>query len=541
MAYFAMHAYDADVWVRQFKGLLQADESLNTDPAYAAEAVNVETPNGVLQPHAAYEVLTGEFTDRVETLAQFTRRWYAGQGSKDWLICAAGGKLYQRQVGDTYGWEQIPFPAGVTEFELNTWSWVNYEVNEINGTPLNNTRDVMLMSNASDGMIMVVPPEDRVTWSDGLLMTWENDNDDTWADELKTIWVTYPVDTRADPTDENEPQKKFGVITRYAERIWGGAVENEPDTLYYSRPYSPTDWSAPGAGEQPEDGAGEVQQPSWDGDSFSALQQFGSQLIAFKKHRVWRVYGTDPGSYAFSEQYGGGAPYPNTIAVDVERILMAEDDGPSAYDGMSVSPFSRAQAKKLWDRANLKAMDQMCAALFKGRYYLSFPIDGSEVNNALLVFDQNENTVLFYDDVTIESLLATSDYLYATSSSLPGKVLKMNYDSWLCGKSSGSHTRWVSAWMDFGYKRIQKGGFDLYILPEVQNEAVTFRVSIQTEKKTKSKYYTALPTVKEHKPKRMHFGGNGRRFRIIIETDEGNKAPWRLVGGLQLVVETDPD
>jgi hypothetical protein len=46
---------------------------------------------------------------------------------------------------------------------------------------------------------------------------------------------------------------------------------------------------------------------------------------------------------------------------------------------------------------------------------------------------------------------------------------------------------------------------------------------------------------REHRQKRLHFGGAGRRFRIIIETEEGNTAPWRLVGGLQLVVETDPD
>ena len=102
--------------------------------------------------------------------------------------------------------------------------------------------------------------------------------------------------------------------------------------------------------------------------------------------------------------------------------------------------------------------------------------------------------------------------------------------------------------MDFGYKRIQKGGFDLYFIPEVQEEEVTFTISIQTEKKKKTKQYVCQPLSeaqkaidREHRMKRLHFGGSGRKFRIIIETAEGVTAPWRLIGGLQLVVETDPD
>ena len=118
----------------------------------------------------------------------------------------------------------------------------------------------------------------------------------------------------------------------------------------------------------------------------------------------------------------------------------------------------------------------------------------------------------------------------------------------MTGRASGGATEWVSPWMDFGYKSINKGGFDLYIAPEVQTEPVKLIISVQTEKKTKTKEYTVVPLTeaqreadKEHRNKKLHFGGSGRRFRIIIETEEGVTAPWRLVGGLQMVVETDPD
>jgi hypothetical protein len=197
--------------------------------------------------------------------------------------------------------------------------------------------------------------------------------------------------------------------------------------------------------------------------------------------------------------------------------------------------------EQIWRTINPDALDQMCAALYQNRYYLAFPVGDSPVNNAMLVYNMTEGTILYYSDFQVESFLPTDQALYMTTSSLPGRVLRVLYDSWQLGKAAGKAARWVSPWMDFGYKRIQKGGFDVYFYPEVQNEAVTLRISVQTEKKIKTKLYTVNWTVKEHRFKRIHFGGSGRKFRVIIETDEGVTAPWRLVGGIQMVVETDPD
>lgn len=544
MAYYSLHAYDADVWVQEFKGLRQQDESLNTDVRYATDVLNVETPNGVLQPHAGYGLIGDTLPDKVETIARFYRRWYDGVGSKYWMICAAGGKVYYHQEGSSVGWIEITdLPDGVTSFGSNVWSWCTYEI-EVQ--TVDHPVDVLLMSNQVDGMMMVIPPDKPNTWGDVAESKWGDLEEMTWEEVMTSDWEIEAVDTRADPTDDEEPQKKFGVIERYAERIWGGALPDEPDLLVYSKPYDPTDWT-PNA-DIPEDGAGEIRQPSWDGDSFTALKAFGNQLIAFKEHRVWRVYGTNPGEFTFSQQYGGGAPYFNTIAVDVEKIFMADLNGLSVYDGMSVTPYARELIEPLWRKVNKSAMDQMCATLFDNRYYLSLPMGNSTVNNALLVLDMKENTILYYDDLPIESMLSTPEKIYATSSALPWNVIDLQYDSWVQGKSGGGATRWQSPWMDFGYKRINKGGFDMYITPEVQNEPVTLTISVQTEKKTKTKQYTIQPLTeaqrlakKEARNKRLHFGGNGRRFRIIIETPEGVTAPWRLIGGIHMVVETDPD
>ena len=100
--------------------------------------------------------------------------------------------------------------------------------------------------------------------------------------------------------------------------------------------------------------------------------------------------------------------------------------------------------------------------------------------------------------------------------------------------------RWVSPWFDLSYKNMTKGGFTVYLTIECER-AVTLNVSIQTEKKTKVKTVTFMPPASGRmaKQRRLTFGGNGRRFRFMLES-EGTE-PWRLTGGIQIEAETDSD
>lgn len=501
--YNAIGSYDAKSVIPEFKGLMQYGDGINANPCYAVEEKNVETFGGVLQPAAACQLLTPSLPAPIETLARLYRRWYTGPEDKEVLVAASGGYLYSMLPGAS-SWTQLAMPQGVDSYTSNTWSWVAYEINPEGSEA---SVDVLLLSNAIDGMVMVR------------------------GDNLTVSLVYTP--------------KKFGVIERYAERIWGGAIPDDPDMLVYSAPYDPTDWEA--NIEHPEDGAGDLNQPSWDGDSFTALRAFGSQLIAFKKTRVWRILGTDPGEYAFKEQYGGGAPYEGTIAVDNERILMLSKLGIQIYDGVSVSPYQQEYCKQLWARMNGAALDRTSAVLWRGRYYCAVPLDGSQINNAVVIYNPVDATWLVREDVYVERFLGTEESLYFTSSTTPGRLWLWRENSWETGSATNAAAYWMTPWNDLTSKSIVKGGFEVYLLCEVQSQSVNLKVSLQTEKKVKTKQYTVQPLSaaeiaagKSHKQKRLHFGGTGRRFRLIIETDAGS-APWRLVSGLLIVSETDPD
>ena len=497
-SYTSIGTYDATVLFPSFRGLMQYGDGINTDPRYARDAMNVETPGGVLQPCAANKLLTPVLDAPIETLAILYRRWHTVATEKELFVAACAGKLYAALPGAD-AWTELTMPEGISSYQSNVWSWVTYEINPVGG---NAPVDVMLLSNALDGMVMVR------------------------GDDLSVS----TIDTK----------KKFGVIARYAERIWGGAIIDDPDMLAYSAPYDPTDWEA--KIEIPEDGAGDIQQPSWDGDSFTALEPFGSQLIAFKRTRVWRILGTDPGEYTFKEQYGGGAPYAATIAADAERIFMLTQSGVAMYDGLSVTPFQQEYIRLLMQRANTDALDQASACFWRGRYYCALPLDESLTNNAVLIFDTVDGSWLVREDVQVEDFLPAETGLFYTSATTPGRVWEWSENSWEHGEATKSGTRWISGWVDLGYKDIVKGGFEVYLLVEVQDRPVQVNVAIQTEKKLKRKSYLVEPSApgKHPKQKRLRFGGTGRRFRLIIETPP-DTPPWRIVSGITVKVGIDPD
>lgn len=492
-----MAKYEVTSMIPAFKGLFQYGDGINGDPSFAVEEKNLETRAGALQPAAQCALLPPALDYPIETLMRLHRRWYAG-ADKDILIAASHGQLYS-MLPNGNAWTQLTLPSGVT-LQNSKWSWVTYEINPEGSQ---SSVDVLLISNADDGMFMIR------------------------GDDLSVSAVTTP--------------KKFGVIERHAERIWGGAITNDPDMLVYSAPYDPTDWEA--NVEIPEDGAGDLNQPSWDGDSFTALRSFGSQLIAFKRTRVWRILGTDPGEYAFKEQYGGGCKYEKTIAVDAERIFMLTDRGVVTYDGLAVNPFQQQYAEKIWAQMNKAHMDKAAAIFWRDKYYCSFPLGNSAINNAVMIYDTVDGTWLLRDDVYAESFLGTEDDLFFTSSTTPGKVWKWKENSWETESCTTAATRWVSPWNDLGAKNVIKGGFEVYLLAEVKENEAELNVSIQTEKKTKTKKYTVKPVVdsrKNAKQKKLHFGGTGRRFRVIIESP-ANSPVWRIISGVMIIAEIDPD
>ena len=425
----------------------------------------------------------------IGTLMHLYRRQHPTPTERDILVAISNNKVYYRLMTAT-AWTETEVPVigtpAVSAITSNDFDYVSYEVLE-DGFEF--PTDILLFTNATDGM--------------------------------------FAFNSRTNVVSIVATPYKFGSICRHYERIWGTGVEDKPDVLAYSAPYDPFDWAQ--NSEIPEDGGGEILQPSWDGDRFVAFRTFGSQLLAFKRSKIWRILGMHPGEYVMKEQYGGGAIIENTIVVNNDFVLMLGYNGLMLFDGTIATDFYQSWIKDIMARVTPGTINYARAAMRGGNIYcLSLALDGSTDNNALLEYDIRNKSFNLRYGVFAESFVNIENKLYYTSSIAPGAVLVL-------GDGPILPVKWVTGWQDMGAKNIVKSGFVVYFAMENTAE-VPVEITIETEKRTKTKTYT-VPT--GGKMKRLRLSNIGRRFRLIFEAP-GN-VDFMLLGGLQIMMEVDED
>ena len=404
-------------------------------------------------------------------------------------------EVWEEIEEEDYVAEYLPYRCTTAIATGEEWTPGHWEAVTI-GDPV----DILLLTNAKDGMYCL------------------------YGDTLQVcpVWITPAPDER--PTENI----KFGVIARYNERIWGSSIDGDPDKLMYSATYNPFDWTL--NSDFPEDGAGDVLQPTWDGDQFIALKQYGSDLLAVKRNSIWRIYGTHPGEFVITRQYGGGTIQENTVGVQDQYMYMLGEHGLLRYDSVGAYAFLQDAIKNLMsENVNHAALNKACAAMRNGIYCLALPVNGSSFCNAILEYNPKENTFAIRTDISVDSFLQHDERLFYTSATEPGKVFELTDEA-----GQPLPCKWVSGYQDLGLKNSIKSAFILYMM--VDSEApVELRVGLRTEKKFKQKIIYTKP----NKMTRLHLNTQGRIFRLEIQSYSG--IPFTIAGGVKLDLELDPD
>lgn len=511
--------YETTVQINSFSGFYQGAGDRSAAMKYAVDGKNFSVKGGQLHSLDSGVVHTDALLGSpIGTLMLLYRRFnmaaFPLTNDPAILVATSGTKIYARSLSAAHGdaWQQVY--SGITNDAMDyvTYETSTYYVKDgVRVSPhtegaievtASSPIDILIMTNADDGMLVL------------------------YGDSLDVVKF------KVQPTGASE--KKFGVLARHAERIWGAAIPGDPDMLMYSTPFDPFNWEA--NADYPEDGAGDIQQPSWDGDSFVALRVYGSYLMGIKKNRIWRIAGTNPGEYYFKEQFGGGTLVENTVVVFNDYMYMLSYDGLMVYDGTAVQPFKQDFIKEIMDRVNWQHADKAVAAMRGAVYCLAVPLDESAVNNAVIEYDTDERTFVLREGVFASSFLAYEDKLYYTDSSeyesANGRIMVLD------GTGAVLPMRYVTAYQDLGYKSCVKSGFEVYLLADA---GVTVTVGVRTEKKLK----TRTVRLEAGKAKRVRLNVSGRSFRLEIEIPDsvdGTLTPsWTIGGGIQINMELDWD
>lgn len=488
--------YEGSFTIPTPKGVYQAAGDTNVGPDYAYRAENMRTERGLLATSYGTSRAFPSLGHPIETLARFYRR--SRPDDPDVYVAGANGKLYTYTEGEA-GWAERG-----SGYLSNTWSHVTYEAVREGAT-----EDVLILSNALDGMVVIYG------------------SDLTAEKKALTIGTEY----------ENV---KFAVLSRHAERIWGTGAPGYPDSVFYSRPYDPFDWTR--VQETPELGGGMINQPTWDGDEFIALSPFGGYLLAIKRNTVFEIRGTDPSSFTITEAYGTDGPMQaRTVCVDRARMYYLAESGLGLYDGSSIQLLSRDVLHETM-RMRMEGSDRKATACMCGHvYYLALCIRESESdtileNNAVIEFDAERGTFMLRRGIRVKDFYALGGRVYYTQADSPYDVLRYN------DPESGSYlgqpmeSSWETPWMDLG-KAYMKRDFVLRFTAEADEDGVPLEAAIITERREKRR---VIMLGRRRRDYRVKLQCSGTRVKLIIKSG-GRAAGFRIEGGIQVDYTLDEE
>ncbi|MBQ4265132.1 MAG: hypothetical protein IJB85_06440 [Clostridia bacterium] len=487
-------SYEGKFTIPTPKGVYQAagDTNVNTDYAYKAE--NMRTERGLLATGYGTSRAFPSLGAPIETLTRFFRR--SKPDDPDVFVAGAGGAIYTYTIG-TEGW--VKRGEG---YRSNRWSCVTYETNEDG-----ETIDILIMSNAQDGMVVIYGSDLRV--------------------ESKTLTIGDDYD-----------QVRFAVLGRHAERIWGTGAPGYPDDIFYSRPYDPFDWT--GMAQTPELGGGVIKQPTWDGDTFIALRPFGGYLLAIKPNTVFEIRGSDPSSFMITEAYGTDGPaQERTICVDRLRMFFMTESGLGLYDGSTLELLSRDALHETM-RMRMADTEKLATACVCGHvYYLALCVRENEndvlsENNTVIEYDTERGTFMIRKGLRVKEFFALDGKVYFTQADAPYEVLRYNDET--SGSYMGQPIRsvWETPWLDLG-KEMMKRDFVLRFTADADENDVPLELTMITDRREKTKTVMLSQRRRDYRVK-IQLGGVRVRLRIA---GGARAAGWRIYGGIQVEYSLD--
>ncbi|MBE5798983.1 MAG: hypothetical protein E7321_03420 [Clostridiales bacterium] len=485
----AERSYEGRFTIPTPKGVYQAAGDSNVNPDYAYRAENMRTQRGVLATAYGTSRAFAALGEPIETLTRFYRR--SRPDDPQVFVAGAGGAIYTYTMG-TEGW--VKRAEG---FESNKWSCVTYEAAESG-----NTVDILIMSNAQDGMVVLYGSDLRA--------------------EKKTLAI-----------GDNYADVRFAQLSRHAERIWGTGAPGYPDDIFYSRAYDPFDWTS--VPDTPELGGGVIKQPTWDGDAFMAIEPFGGYLLAVKTRTIFEIRGSDPSSFTITQAYGTDGPVQaGTIGTDRMQMLFLTEGGLGMYNGSTMEMLSRDALHETM-RMRMAGMEAAATACVCGHiYYLALCVKEKESdvltqNNTVIEYDTERGTFMIRKGIRVRDFFATNGQVYFTQADAPYEVLRYNDEKAGSYLDTAMKSLWETPWLDLG-KELIKRDFVLRFTADADENDVPVRLTIMTDRGEKTKTVLLRRARKDYRVK-IQLGG----VRVKMRIESGARAAgWRIYGGIQV-------
>ena len=344
--------------------------------------------------------------------------------------------------------------------------------------------------------------------------------------------LDYYVDANGNHIkDENAittlaPKGKF--IELHYDRLWIAGDPNNPDRVYFStngvNGADINDWTVPLADEEEINmHGGFIDVRSYDGSGIIGMKVVMNYVTIFKSHSAYKVYGSTQENYEMVQIFSSeGAIGDRTICTGNNGLYFLNRDGIYYYDGTNTTLVS-SKLNKIFERMNYDYAELSVGLYSNNRYYLSFPIDGSDINNILVVYNTLTGAYMVYNIEGIKDMVEFDNEVYYS---------KDNGIYKLFGAINVMPLKWTTPMYDFGYKNTRKISDRIYFRGKGTGKV---KFTLKTERMEKTLEVELTP---EETLYRKRLKGKGRMLQLTIENV--NQSNIEIIAPA-LTVELDED
>lgn len=458
-----------------FRGGLNLGEEENAlSASESRNAQNVDISNGDLRTIAGYAKYVSEAVPAAITrLMKFYQNNTETGTVTSYLLAATATAIYY--------WTGSAWTAIATGITSGDWDYINYQIDET---------DIVIMGNGVDN----VKKWDGTTFAD--------------------LGGSPP---------------KLKSLTLHSERVWGTGVKAYPNSAFYSDDTyaaegeisGPENWSGG------ESNSGEIFVPTWDGGVCIGISNIFSDVVIFKTNNIFRVLGTYPGVYEVKQVYSTvGAIAEKTIVYDSTRAYFLTKEGLYYYNGEGAYPLTSRKLEGLVINASYR--QNAVSIIYKNKLYCAIPEGTSTVNNAVIVYDLLQDSVMIRRGLTVSDFIEYDDKLLFTDAT--GYVYQMGSGTDFGGDEIEAF--WETPFTDLGKKNTVKSADTLYFYASGTGSV---QVDATFDGKTKAKTQTLVPAGKMHI---VSLPMEGRKFKLKFSNVSGSDF---VISSPELVFDYDED
>ena len=328
----------------------------------------------------------------------------------------------------------------------------------------------------------------------------------------------------ADGTDNKAPKGKY--IELHKERLWVCGNSTAPNTIYFSKDFDPDDFTAPLTETEANMHGGTIDIPTWDGGIIVGMKALFDDVIVFKTHNVFKVFGSYPGEFNTSMVFDAvdGTIYDKSISSMHNKVFWTTNNGMYYFDGSSATKISD-KVKDIFSKVNKQYINKVVAVIWNNKYIVALPDENSTKNNMVIEYDTILNNFSVKKNIEIDSFLEFDDRLLFVNSA--GKIQEYEADT-----THMSSASWESGLYSLGALNTTKTVSMMYITAQGSGSIV---LSLITERGTKTKQITLSSNPF---PYIIKIKNKGRLLSIKIDNVDSSSFK---ISGIQAILEVDTD